>query len=171
MSLTEVKTEVPKYLAFGLRLAANGSVPTLVEADLSGPADVHIRLGAEPEVDDVAEVIPRPGAQASQPSPVQWFRLRPSGILRIVYIDGTEFHVSPDGRQVWTTWIAPYTVEDMATYLVGPILGYLLRLRNQLVLHASAIVAEGRAIALMGGPGAGKSTTAAAFHARVPRSL
>ena len=156
---------MPKYLAYGLRLSANARIPTLREHDFSGPADVHVWLNARPEIEDAVELITRPPSQRSQPSLVQWFRLRPSGILRISYIDGTEFHVSRDGREVWATWTEPYTVEDMATYLVGPILGYLLRLRNTLVLHASAVVVNGQAIALMGGSGTGKSTTAAAFAA------
>src|SRR5262249_61728973 len=45
----------------------------------------------------------------------------------------------------------------------GPIFGFLLRLRGVTCLHASAIAVDGRAIALIGPPGAGKSTTAAAF--------
>ena len=42
-------------------------------------------------------------------------------------------------------------------------LAYLLRLRGTLSLHASAVVVGGQAIAIAGHPGAGKSTTAAAF--------
>jgi hypothetical protein len=38
-----------------------------------------------------------------------------------------------------------------------------LRLRGALPLHASAVVVDDHSIALMGGPGAGKSTTAAGF--------
>ncbi|MGH9848286.1 MAG: hypothetical protein ACREBD_00380 [Blastocatellia bacterium] len=51
----------------------------------------------------------------------------------------------------------------MATYLLGPILGFTLRLRGITSLHAGAIAIGNRAIALLGPAGAGKSTTAAAF--------
>ena len=45
-------------------------------------------------------------------------------------------------------------------------LGFVLLLRGLVCLHASAIVVDGAAIALVGPAGAGKSTTAAAFSAR-----
>ena len=60
----------------------------------------------------------------------------------------------------------PYTVEYMATYLLGPILGYILRLHDIVALHASSVVIDGQAVAMVGGPEAGKSTTAAAMAIR-----
>ena len=51
----------------------------------------------------------------------------------------------------------------MATYLLGPVLGFVLRLRGVVCLHASAIAVDGCAIALLGHGGIGKSTGAAAF--------
>jgi len=53
------------------------------------------------------------------------------------------------------------TTEDAATYLLGPVLGLLLRLRGVTCLHASAVALADRAIAFVGSEGAGKSTTAA----------
>jgi hypothetical protein len=55
------------------------------------------------------------------------------------------------------------TVEDTATYLLGPVMGFTLLLRGSVCLHASAIAVGDQAIALLGPSGAGKSTTAAAF--------
>ncbi len=54
----------------------------------------------------------------------------------------------------------------MSTYLLGPVIGFVLRLRGATCLHASAIVVDNQAIALVGVAGAGKSTTAAAFAER-----
>jgi hypothetical protein len=65
------------------------------------------------------------------------------------------------GSGIWATWPATATLEDTATYILGPVLGFVLRLRGVLCLHASAVAVEDRAIALLGPPGAGKSTTAA----------
>ncbi|HET6145788.1 MAG TPA: hypothetical protein VFE02_19950 [Candidatus Acidoferrales bacterium] len=42
-------------------------------------------------------------------------------------------------------------------------MGFVLRLRGITCLHASAVVVDHQAIAVMGGAGAGKSTTAASF--------
>ena len=80
-----------------------------------------------------------------------------------LYQDGTTFVVSRSGSQIWATWPDDLTLEDMATYLLGPILGFVLRLRGTVCLHASAIALDGRVVVLVGAAGAGKSTTAAAF--------
>ncbi|WP_373540729.1 hypothetical protein [Chamaesiphon sp.] len=79
------------------------------------------------------------------------------------YDDRTTFVVSRLGTQIWATWPDELTIEDMATYLLGPMLGFVLRLRGTVCLHASAIAIDGRVVVLVGAAGAGKSTTAAAF--------
>ena len=79
------------------------------------------------------------------------------------YDDRTTFVVSRLGSQIWATWPDDLTVEDMATYLLGPILGFVLRLRGTVCLHANAIAIDDRVVVLVGAAGAGKSTTAAAF--------
>lgn len=83
--------------------------------------------------------------------------------FRFLYQDGTEFHIDRLGTRVWATWPSTLTLEDTTAYLLGPILGFVLRLRGITCLHASAVAIDGQAIALVGPPGAGKSTTAAAF--------
>jgi hypothetical protein len=80
------------------------------------------------------------------------------------YNDGARFATDRAGREIWADWPDDnYTLEDAATYLMGPVIGFVLRLRGVLPLHASAVAIGDHAIALVGGPGAGKSTTAAAF--------
>jgi hypothetical protein len=86
--------------------------------------------------------------------------------FRLRYADGTEFLVSRSGARVWGTWPDPLTLDDTAIYVLGPILGFVLRLRGAVCLHASAVALAGRAVALVGQAGAGKSTTAAAFARR-----
>src|SRR5215469_4124866 len=79
------------------------------------------------------------------------------------YRDEVRFAVERHGREVWGDWPENYSLEDACTYLVGPVLGFVLRLRGVTCLHASAVAVDGQAIALVGSPGAGKSTIAAAF--------
>lgn len=79
------------------------------------------------------------------------------------YGSGARFAVRHDGREIWADGPEEYAVEELATYLVGPVMGFVLRLLGILPLHACAIAVEDRAIALVGSRGAGKSTTAAAF--------
>jgi hypothetical protein len=50
--------------------------------------------------------------------------------------------------------------------LLGPGLAIILHQRQRLVLHASAVAVDGKAIVFLGGQGWGKSTLAAALHVR-----
>ena len=86
-----------------------------------------------------------------------------SRYLRLAYFDGTQFWLDRDGTEVWATWPENLQIEDAATYLLGPVLGILLRLRGVTCLHASAVAFGERAVAFVGSEGAGKSTTAAAL--------
>jgi hypothetical protein len=87
-----------------------------------------------------------------------------NGAFVFGYPDGTTFVLgAPD---VWMAWQAPLTFEDACTYLAGPILAFVMRLRGAACLHASAVEVDGRAIAIAGAAGAGKSTLAAALVGR-----
>ena len=79
------------------------------------------------------------------------------------YSDGVRFAVERRGHEVWGDWPENYTLEDACTYLLGPVIGFVLRRRGVTCLHASAVAFGEHAIALAGIPGSGKSTTAAAF--------
>jgi hypothetical protein len=79
------------------------------------------------------------------------------------YGDDTEFVIDAAGTKIWAVWPANLTLEDTATYLLGAILGFVLRLRGILCLHASAVEIDGRVALFMGESEAGKSTLAAAF--------
>jgi hypothetical protein len=54
----------------------------------------------------------------------------------------------------------------LRVYLLGAVLGVVLRQRGRLVAHASAVEIGGRVVAFMGASGQGKSTMAAALHAK-----
>jgi hypothetical protein len=81
--------------------------------------------------------------------------------LTFEYADGTRFLVEDGGRTITTSWTT--TPEDMATYLLGPVLAFALRSRGPLALHASAVSLRGSAILLTAAATGGKSTTAAAL--------
>jgi len=94
------------------------------------------------------------------------YRLSDGAFHHFCYADRTEFLVDNDGAEIWSCWQAPLTIEDTATYLLGPVLGFVLLLRGVVSLHASAVVVDSKAVALIGPAGSGKSTTAAAFASR-----
>lgn len=87
------------------------------------------------------------------------------GRFHFLYDDLTEFTIASDGRQVRASWPDTSTLDDTATYL-GPVLGFVLRLRGVTCLHASAAAVGDAAIAFVGGAAAGKSTTIAALARR-----
>ena len=86
-----------------------------------------------------------------------------SGAIRFAYSDGTVFTIDALGSQVWAEMPPSMNPDELAPALMGPVMGIVLRLRGVTSLHASAVAIDGRAIALVGESGAGKSTTAAAF--------
>ena len=94
------------------------------------------------------------------------FRLLDGRYHYFRYADQTEFLIDRAGTQIWSCWQQPLTIEDAATYLLGPVMGFMLLLRGVVCLHASAVVVDSEAIALIGPAGSGKSTTAAAFSSR-----
>ncbi len=94
------------------------------------------------------------------------FRLLDGKYYRFDYADQTQFVVDQSGSELWAEWASPLTLEDTATYLLGPVLGFVMLLRGIVCLHASAIAIGSEAIALLGPAGSGKSTTAAAFAER-----
>lgn len=95
-----------------------------------------------------------------------------SGHYHLRYADGTQFLVDKSGTRIWATWpTGTLTLEDTATYFLGPIMGFVLLLRGFISLHACAVAVNNQAIAIAGPAGSGKSTTAAAFAERGYRIL
>jgi hypothetical protein len=135
--------------------------------DLDG-FDVRLRLKdwiASPSTSPESfEIFYRSSDQAADGQPNLRVGVLPGGdYFAFFYSDGVRFTIERRGREVWGDWPENYTLEDACTYLIGPVLGFVLRLRGVTCLHASAVAVGEQAIALVGLPGAGKSTTAAAF--------
>ena len=157
------------YSAFGLGLHINRPIAGLTGLQAALREDVRISLGAMPPfiagfpLADWREYYVSPDLEEDGQPGVRVWRLSGGGYFRIEYNDGTIIVVNAQGSRVWASWPDGATVEDTATYLLGPTLGFVLRLRGITCLHASAVVVGERAIALAGPAGSGKSTTAAAF--------
>ena len=83
--------------------------------------------------------------------------------LRLDYFDGMQFWLDRNGSTIWADWPDTLFVEDAATYLLGPVLGIVLRMRGVTCLHASAVAFGNSVAAFVGSAGFGKSTTAAAL--------
>lgn len=161
------------YRAYGLGINSSVRIPGLQTA-APQPGDLELRFeaGALPGWADALLALPsRILSDRSEPagSPDPSFVLTGHGEnsgFQLSYSDGTRFVVDGAAARVWGTYQPPLTVEDMATYFLGPVLGFVLRRRNVTCLHASAVEIQGRAVGFCGDAGFGKSTTAAALALR-----
>jgi hypothetical protein len=156
------------YSVFGLRVLSNLAIPGPQEISSNAPEDLRVYLGIHGPPDrsrtgcsEFLLYTSPYNSEKGEPA-LQVWRLA-TDYIRLRYGDGTEFILDRVGTEVWATWPPELTLEDTATYLLGPILGLVLRLRDIVCLHASAVAVEGSAIAFLGSAGTGKSTTAAAF--------
>jgi hypothetical protein len=161
------------YSVFGLLLRSNLSIPGLTPEQASGKSpDVEVHLDASPRAIDTLPnaldklVYASPYLVESGESSLQTWKIANGALLRLDYFDGTKFWLDPKGTAIWATWPATQSLEDVATYLLGPVLGLLLRLRGVPCLHASAVTFGESTVAFAGSEGKGKSTTAAALASR-----
>jgi hypothetical protein len=99
---------------------------------------------------------------AGDPSLRIW-KVAKGAFVRLAYEDGTQFWLSRELGTIWVSWPDTLSLENSASYLLGPVLGIVLRMRGVTCLHASAVSIGDRGVAFVGAAGAGKSTTAAAF--------
>lgn len=155
-----------QHRVYGLRVASNRRIPAFRPGESLEPADVTVTFSE--------------GAAAPVPAGAPWYHdempdggqphLRLSkpgaGGYEFRYHDGAQFRLSDRGDRVEASGVGPIHFEDLCTYLAGPILGFILRLRGAVCLHASVVETQSGAVAFVGPCGAGKSTTAAALCRR-----
>ena len=156
---------------YGLGVVANSTIPGVPPSTIASE-DVRISFGSLPawlhEVSDTqieTSYIADYKSECGEPA-LRVFRVLDGKYYRFRYADDTEFVIEKAGTEVWAKWSDPLTLEDTATYLLGPVMGFVMLLRGVVCLHASAVAIGDKAIALLGPAGSGKSTTAAAFAAR-----
>lgn len=152
------------YRVYGLNIACAIPVDGLVRTERFEP-DCVLQLGPVEMLpaDDAMVLDTSPLIEEGEPGTRVERSRADSGTYVFEFLDGSRFRIEDGGRRV--TAQSP-TPEDMATYFLGPILAFVVRLRGRLSLHAAAVAIDGRAILITGMAGAGKSTTTAAFLAR-----
>jgi hypothetical protein len=157
-----------RHSIYGLSIRSNLPLSGVPESSSVEEPDVDVNLGRLPRQVTGTEahtcVFPRPcaGTDVGRPALIAR-RFIETGNFLLTYEDGAEFVIDRLGTRVCARWPETLSVDDVSTYLLGPILGFILRLRGVTCLHASAVEVDGRGIAILGPPGAGKSTLAAGF--------
>jgi hypothetical protein len=152
------------YAAYGLTLQSNRPLPgfgpvageaPLVTLDFAGAPRDDLGGEGEPFWGNGFETL--------------WHRQDGTWLLRYVdERDGAFWTIDFDaaGTRLTIRWSKDSLLDDIPSVLQGPGLAAALHLRGVPMLHSSVLAVDDGAIALIGAPGAGKSTTAAAFVAR-----
>jgi hypothetical protein len=150
---------------YGLGINTNRPIPGVPSSPIES-IDVNIHFGSVPfwvyELESQLSYTAEYSDSSGRPV-LRVFRLLDGKYHHFRYADNTQFVVDHTGSEIWAAWQPPLTIEDTATYLLGPIMGFVMLLRGIVCLHASAVVIDSEAVALVGPAGSGKSTTAAAF--------
>jgi hypothetical protein len=157
------------YYVFGLLIHSNLPLPGLPHTDAQArfpDVEVHAAIAPNlanptPEAEELSYASSNTNADG-RPA-FQIWRSTHNDFVRLAYIDGTQFWFDRLCRNVWATWPDELSLESTLSYLLGPVLGLLLRLRGTTCLHASAVALDDWSVLFVGPAGAGKSTTAAAL--------
>lgn len=161
------------YRVYGVGIESTTIIPGL-EPSAEGARRFTLQFETGPEPDWAKQGTSLPGRLLSH-LPASERTADPSFVLTehangkcydLSYSDGTRFVVDQTAERVWGTFQPPMTREDLATYFLGPVMGFLLRQKRMTCLHASAVELCGRAVIFSGYAGYGKSTTAAALALR-----
>ncbi len=160
------------YYVYGLRLRTNQPVQGLIAPPQPGKIDVKITFRKSehqlPQSVGAVEVYASPGiTENGEPYFKVWKdENRPQAYLGIQYTDGIGFNsflINREGNKVQVATTKSIPFQDILTYFLGPVIGCILRLRKVTCLHAGVVVVDGKALAIIGPKGAGKSTTVASL--------
>lgn len=109
---------------------------------------------------------PRAGELHGDDSPFVLSSFGDGKFFHLSYGEDAQFLVDAAAERVWGSYSPALEFEDLLTYLLGPVMGFVLRRRSVLALHSSAVCIAGRSVILCGASESGKSTTAAAVALR-----
>jgi len=160
---------MPSYHAFGVTIESNrpisaleGCPPPTADSEVEhSPIRVDLRRDSTAPTASVAETEWH-ASVADDAGHLLRVTRDTRGDFRLRYTDGTWFVIAADGGSVTGRWPAGLSLEDTVEYLLGPVIGFALRLRGVVCLHASAITVDDACFAFLAPAGYGKSTTAAA---------
>jgi hypothetical protein len=139
------------YLAYGLGIRAAMRLPELVVGEAEGK--VSIRFG-------------RVDAPPSEILEKGWGRFSPAPEEDLLFWQGVGSFLIRGGRDVIIDPSSGLDERMLSLFVLGPVLAVLLHQRGHLLLHASAVAVAEEAVLFLGSGGWGKSSMAAALHAR-----
>lgn len=140
------------YRIAGLAVASEIELPGAIPVPPTIEAAVTIRAAAVPVT---LEGAAKKGAT--------W---QIAGDRFLIQVPGVARFLLSGGREILFETGADVDPPDVSIFLLGTVFGILLHQRGEIVLHASAVRVNGKAVLFCGASGAGKSTLAAALAQR-----
>jgi hypothetical protein len=138
------------YTAFGLTFEAEIDLPELMPA--AGPADVQIALGKVPGYLEKPKV------------KTPWYEAFPGRFL--LRVDGIAKYYVENGELIVIEPHSAAQPEAIRVFLLHTVLAALLHQRDYLVLHGAVAIVDGKAVALVGYSGVGKTAIALTLYDR-----
>lgn len=151
-ALAQRRAIMHSYCICGFSVASDIELPGSIAAGAAAQPDITIRRGHVPHRLDGATRV-GPNWEMSQTQ----FLMSIPDIARFVLNEGREIVFAAE---------SPAREADVPIFVEATMLGILLHQREQIVLRASAISVDGKAVLFCGPTGAGKSTIAAALVQR-----
>ncbi len=143
------------YDVYGLRIESVIYLPELRVAEDERPLDATIKFAK---------------LNFSTPNIPDRNHYATSTVIELFYEGVGHFSIC-NGREILVDPLPEVDEGILRVCLLGPALAALLHQRGNMVLHASAVMVEGKAIAFLGEKGSGKSTMAAYLQTRKHRLL
>lgn len=156
------------YTAYGVRITSNRPIPKLITGSASDEPGLEIRFGEKPTGllnDESSWSVRYQSAffdEAGQPALTIW-ETADGHCLVFRYTDSAEYIVARTGDRVWVACPDSMPIQNVLSYLLGPVMGLILRIRGRICLHASSVAINGKAFLFSGPSFAGKSTLAIIF--------
>jgi hypothetical protein len=161
------------YRAYGLTFTSSVPVPALRPLCQGPPdCDARVDIGTTPHWVQLtlarpARIVPTSRAGGREEHSHLTLKVHENDLFsQLAYADGCRFLVDMNATRIWGEAGRGLCDDDLFVYLLGPVMGFVLRKRGCLALHASVAELNGVAFALAGSASSGKSTTAAALALR-----
>ena len=137
------------------------TIPLHAERVTNLEPDITIRRGGQSDFLEARRLLESHGSSSTTP----WLQHRrlPDGWDYVRWPALFECLIAPDGRELRGAPLCRLSPETLQSYLLTQLVSFALLRQGVETLHATVVVVEDRAIALLGDCGTGKSTLAAAF--------
>lgn len=155
------------YKIYGLAISSTRKIALLSESEPAAKSDLDVDwIAAGPDTPDKNLEWRQVHTELLKLyAVISLWRNEQTGLTKVTFeMEGREpldFVVDSGNKRLTIIHHPDELISDLESYLVGPGLGIVMRLRGMVCMHSSVVAINGKAVALLGHSTAGKSTTAA----------